>query len=678
MKEGRTRGDFGRRGLRSFVGSHWTLWVLGLLIVAQIAINWSWLSTNLNVVGWDRPRHLIESLVYNDILRQVDLTSLFRALTYSGYYPPLFHLSMVAFYKLFGVSMDVAAMANVVYVVVLLISAYGIGREIGGRGVGILAAFITSSLPMVFAMSRYTYIEFALTAVVALSIWLLLLSRGFSSKPHSLLFGLSVGLGLLIKWTFALFVFPALIVVILRAGLSSRFRQELRGLSADRTWLAVSVALGLMLTLVWYLPNVQRVAELPLRHLLLPISWLLFAGLVWLLKQPDRPTINLLSGLWLGVVIAGSWYLSRVDFVNHTFFIAWGRPQRQTWAFEYYLERLVHEQFSVLYAGLLVAVSAGLLVVGRKAFRKLEYWRGAWRGDLFLLLLWIVVPYLVFSFRPSSRHSRFIMPILPAAAVIMAYGLSRIRPRRVRVLAIAAVVLFAGLQCLVLSFDGLGWVREAAILDLPGVGTVPVFASGPQNQLPSFGDTDGRFWIVPDVLEYVTDHGKGSEPVELGLLVNTQQLNEQHFQYIIYTDYQGQVRTRELALNLANHPVYPQLNEVDYLLLMSDHPAHRIHPDSLKIVEAILNGPPPEFQEAFRLVQSYPLPDGSVAYLYERKGTLAPGGSGIGSILSVCAQAAAWRIGPAAGAAAGLGRIVEEQRSVQHADRPLWEQRSGA
>jgi 4-amino-4-deoxy-L-arabinose transferase-like glycosyltransferase len=660
VEEGRTRGDSGRRELRSFVGSHWTLWVLGLLIVAQIAINWSWLSTNLNVVGWDRPRHLIESLVYNDILRQVDLTSLFRALTYSGYYPPLFHLSMVAFYKLFGVSMDVAAMANTVYVAVLLISAYGIGREIGGRGVGILAAFITSSLPMVFAMSRYTYIEFALTAMVALSIWLLLLSRGFSSKRHSLLFGLSVGLGLLTKWTFALFVFPALIVVILRAGLLSRIRQEVRGLSVDRTWLVVSAALGLMLTLVWYLPNVQRVAELPLRHLLLPISWLLFAGLVWLLKQPDRPTINLLSGLWLGVVIAGSWYLSRVDFVNHTFFIAWGRPQRQTWAFEYYLERLVHEQFSLLYAVLFVAASAGLLVVGRKAFRKLEYWRGAWRGDLFLLLLWIVVPYLVFSFRPSSRHSRFIMPILPAAAVIIAYGLSRIRPRRVRVLAIAAVALLAGLQCLVLSFDGLGWVREAAILDLPVVGSVPVFASGPQNQLPSFGDTDGRFWIVPDVLEYVTAHGMGSEPVELGLLVNTQQLNEQHFQYIIYTDYQGQVRTRELALNLANQPVYPQLNEVDYLLLMSDHPAHRIHPDSLKIVEAILNGPPPEFQEAFRLVQSYPLPDGSVAYLYERKGTLAAAGSAIGSALLARARVVDWGVGPANGAVAASGAVLED------------------
>ncbi len=609
---------------KEFLRSYGHVLLLALLIVIQIAINWSWLSTNVNVIGWDRPRHLIESLVYNDILDQTSLGSLFEAWTYSGYYPPLFHLSMVAFYKFFGVSMDVAAMVNIVYLVVLLISAYGIGREIGGTGVGLLTAFITSTLPMVFAMSRYTYIEFSLTAMVALSIWLLLLSQGFARKGHSLLFGLSLGLGLLTKWTLALFVFPALIVVILRSGLLSGLTKETGRFSVDKRWLAASSVLGLLLTLAWYLPNAQRVTELPLKHLLLPISWLLLTGLMYLLRQPSRPSVNLLSCLWLGLVIAGSWYLSRPDFINHTFFIAWGRPQRQTWAFEYYLDRLIHEQFSPLYAVLLVAMSVGLLVLHRQAFRKAEYWRRAWRSDLFLFVLWIAVPYLVFSFRPSSRHSRFIMPILPAAAAIMAYGLFKIRFRVARVLAISLLVILASLQSLVLSFDTLGWIRDAAIVDLAVVGQVNIFANGPQNQLPSSGPTDSRFWIVPGVLEYMVTHSQGSEPIELGLLLNTQQINEQHFQYLIYTDYQGQVRTRELALNLANEPIYPQLFELDYVLLMTNHLQHRINPDSLEVVEAILNDPPPEFREAFQLAWEYALPDERVVYLYERRRSSPP------------------------------------------------------
>jgi len=598
--------------------------LLSLLIVVQIAINWSWLSTNVNVVGWDRPRHLIESLVYNDILEQISLTSLFEALTYSGYYPPLFHLSIVAFYRLFGVSMDVAAMVNTVYLIILLVSAYGIGREVGGKGVGLLTAFITSTLPMVLAMSRYTYIEFSLTAMVALSVWLLLLSEGFSHKRYSLLLGLSLGLGVLTKWTFSLFVFPSLIVVILRAGLLSRIRNEIHSVSPDKQWFGVAAALGLILTLVWYLPNVQRVTELPLSHWLVLISWFLFTGLIYSLKQPSHPKVNLISGLWLGLVVAGSWYLTRVDFVNHTFFIAWGRPERHTWAFQYYLHYLIHEQFSLLYIALLMLASGGLLILRRKGFRELDYWRGVWRGDLFLFLLWIVVPYLVFSFRPSSRHSRFIMPILPAAAVIMAYGLSKIRFRTARMLAIAAVALLAGLQCLVVSFDGLEWVREIAVIELPAVGQVHLFASERQNQLPSSGPTDSRFWIVPEVLDYVVTHSQGSEPIELGLLLNTQQINEQHFRYLIYANYQGQVKTRELALNLANQPVYPQLFEMDYLLLMTNHLPHRMNPDSLEIVEAILNDPPPVLQEAFRLAQTYPLPNDSVVHLYERHYPLPP------------------------------------------------------
>jgi 4-amino-4-deoxy-L-arabinose transferase-like glycosyltransferase len=602
------------------VRSYWTVLALALLIVVQSAVNWSWLSTNVVVLGWDRPRHLIESLVYNDLLKQVSFDSLFRTLTYSGYYPPLFHLSVVAFYHLFGISMDAAVGVNFVYLVVLLVSAYGIGREIGGRRVGIFAAFITSTLPMIFAMSRYTYIEFSLTAMVALSIWLLLLSRGFTSKRHSLLFGLSVGFGLLAKWTFVLFVFPALLVVMLRAGSLSGLRKGIRAFSLRRRWFAVSAGLALVVSLAWYVPNIRRVSELPLNHLLLPISCFLLAGLIYLLKEPSQRGANLAGALFLASVVAGSWYLTRIDFVTHAFLIAWGRPERQTWAFDYYWERLVTEHFSPPYMLLLIASGAGLLALRGKALAKAAFWRRAWRSNLFLLAIWIIVPYLVFSSRPSSRHSRFLLPILPAAGVIMAYGVSKLKLKAAKIVAIAAVLVFGGAQWLALSFDGLGWLREAAIIKLPAVGEISLFADNVQNQLPSSGPTDRGFWIVPDVLEYVATHSHGSDPVELGLLINTQQLNEQHFQFVIYTDYQGRVKTRELALNLANQPVYPQLFEVDYLLLMSNHPVHRIHPDSLTIVEGILNGPPAEFQEAFRLAESYPLPDGCVAYLYERKG----------------------------------------------------------
>lgn len=594
--------------------------LLSLLISFQLAVNWAWLSTNVVIIGWDRPRHLIESLVYNDILEQVNLNSLFEALTHSGYYPPLFHWSMLAFYKIFGVSMDVAAMANMLFLVILLVSAYGVGRELGGKGVGLLTAFITSTLPMVFAMSRYTYIEFSLTAMVALSIWLLLLSREFTHRGYSLLFGLSLGLGLLSKWTFSLFVFPALIVVILRTVLRTGSRDSLRSFSRDKRWGAFSVGLGLILTLVWYLPNTQRIAGLPLSHLLLPVSWFLFSGLIHLLNQPSDPIVNLLGSLWLGVVVTGSWYLSRIDFVSHTFLIAWGRPERHNWAFGYYLDHLIHEQLSLFYVVVLIVASFGLLILAGRTLRHREGWREIRGGKLLLLVLWVVVPYVVFSFRPSSRHSRFIMPILLALAAIMAYGLSKIRFSKLKVVAVGLVAVIGTGQLLALSFDGMDWLRQSAV-----IGGVELFAHKFQNQLPSSGQTDSRYWVVPDILSYVSESAEASQGgVELALLVNTRQVHDEHFLYLIYTDF-PQVTLRELAQNWTGRPAYPQLFELDYVALAGDNPPHKIDPESLEVAKMVLEDPPVLFEEAFQRVREYPLPDGDVIYLYERRYPLPEG-----------------------------------------------------
>jgi len=612
----RCRPDKGKDLLRG----RWQIMLLGLLIAAQAAVNWAWLSTNVVILGWDRPRHLIESLVYNDLLEQVTLRSTFEAWTHSGYYPPLFHWAMVAFYKALGISMDVAASVNSLFLIVLLLAAYGVGRHIGGKGVGLLTAFITSTLPMIFGMSRYTYIEFSLTAMVALSFWLLLSSQGFSHRAYSLLFGLSAGLGLLTKWTYSLFVFPALLVVVLRSGLLSEARKGLRSLRVDARWLLVSAASAAGLTIIWYLPNADRVAELPLGHILLPLSWCLLGGLIYLLRQTGSRGWNLSGSLWLAAVVAGSWYLPRIDFINHTFLIAWGRPERQSWAFGYYLDHLINEQLSLVYMVVLALVSAGLLALAWRTLKRGVVWQRVLGSNFLLFILWVVVPYVVFSFRPSSKHSRFIMPILPALGVVMAYGLSRLRLTRLRLAIVALVALLGTGQWLALSFDGLYWLREAA-----DVGPVNVFAHMFQNQLPNWGDTDSGYWVVPEILQYLSEQAEArGRSVELGLLVNTRQVHDEHFLYAIYTDF-PEVTLRELAQNWTGRPVYPQLFEVDYVAVPSANPEHKLDAASLEVVETVLERPPTLFQEAFEVVQEYPLPNGSIIYLYEKQYPLLEG-----------------------------------------------------
>jgi len=118
---------------------------LMLLAGFHIANNWAYVSKRVTIRGWDRPAHLVRTLIYNDILKDIDVRSLFEAMTWSWNRPPLRHLTAVPFYRLFGVSTDVALMSNAVFIVMLLFSVYGIGKRMYSRGTGLLAAFLVSA-----------------------------------------------------------------------------------------------------------------------------------------------------------------------------------------------------------------------------------------------------------------------------------------------------------------------------------------------------------------------------------------------------------------------------------------------------------------------------------------------------------------------------------------------------
>src|SRR4030042_320096 len=114
------------------------------LFVFHAVNNWLWVNTNVTLMGWDRSSHLAKTLIYNDILQQINLRTAFTALTWPWHRPPLPFLSVVPFYRLFGISTDVALMSNCLYLAILLGSVYGIGRRLYGSKAGLLASFLVS------------------------------------------------------------------------------------------------------------------------------------------------------------------------------------------------------------------------------------------------------------------------------------------------------------------------------------------------------------------------------------------------------------------------------------------------------------------------------------------------------------------------------------------------------
>ena len=583
--------------------------------------NWLWLAANATSTGWDRPKQLLYLLTYDSILQHIDVRSVFQAVTFNdgkwSYYPPLFHFTALPLQRLLGVSEDVATMTNVIYIAILLLSVYGIGARIWGKQAGLLASCLVSLFPMSFSMARYFYLDYALTAAVALSVYLLLLTQGFESKKYSLLFGLSLGLGMLIKWLLIFFLLGPLCVILLRSPVIQDLRRKLSRPSLDWRWLGISAIIGLLATLLWYLPNRDGVPELLLGQWLFLLSWILATGLVYLVTRQSGPADNFVAALWLGVSVASIWYLPRFDFVHHVLGFGYGArsdaPDLSRFsAYTYYPKVLVKEELSWPFTIVLILLVAFTLIswaLGRS--------RASANG--WIMASWLLVPLAVTTLS-THRDARAIMPVLPSVALILAWGLwhccagSAISRQVVRGAILALVILFGVAQFFVLSYDTLAWVPSRTATRLPLIGWVNLFAEGDHIQWPNSGINDGRYWVMPDVFEQIHAE-QGGKTTKFGLLINNRQINYRNVEYLLLTRYLDIV-LENLDESSGRLPVYPRLFGCDYLAFMQSD-RHRVASDqSQEVIREIIETSPRSFTETFQLVKTYPLPEGERIYFY--------------------------------------------------------------
>jgi len=603
------------------------------LVVFHWVNNWFYFQANMTLLGWDPTSHLGKTIIYHNVLKEIDIRSLFRAFTWPWNRPPLPWLPAVLLYRLFGVSTDVALMSNSFYIVVLLFSVYGIGKRLYGPGVGLLSAFLVSTYPLLFNLSRTLYPDFPLTAMVALNIYFLLRVDRFRDRLNSLLFGLTFGLGLLTKWQFLAFVVGPVVYVIARSGAIrdlGSLKQKRKDSSLPIRLLSspgVHMGVGLILVTVWYLPNWDRVVRFLLGPWLLPLSWALVASTFYLLSRKTSPGTNLLGALFLGAVVGSLWSLPNLGYLRRFFIVAYGgvniegreftflEPQ----AYTRYLHYLVFEQISPLYFfALLVAIVISLY-----------YWKG---GSLrerlkrvgdnsWVLILWFMVPFLIFTFS-LTKNARFDVALLPSAAIITAQGLSKVRKPMVRAVLILVLISVGMAEFFALSYDGLEGLREGAILNLPLLGRLNLFAEGGFILLPASGPTDRAYWIAPRILDLIKEEMDREGRVELGVLISRRYLNAILLQYLIMSEekYAG-IELRNLARGREEPPIYPKVFECDYVVFKGGS-YDGLNEGAREAMERLRESPA-FFQEIFELAEEYPLPDGDTVYLYRKRYHLA-------------------------------------------------------
>ena len=632
-------------------------WIPVGLIVLLWAVHaistYLWLSANQFAVGWDRPKHLVSTLIFDRMLRPLNIVTLFEVFSLNiGYYPPLFPLSVVPLYRTFGVSADVAGMVNVVYMLILLLSLYGIGRRLYNTQVGLFGAFLGAMSPFLFSMAHYTYIDYALTAMITLAVYLLLCTDGFRRPVYSVLFGVAVGLGMLYKWTPALFVSGPLLLVLVRMVRTDLIGANRRSARIFWPWreFIVAVLAGLVLTWLWYTPNADLAATLLLGNWLPLLSVVLIGATVFFLLLPGHPIINVLKSLSVAALLTSLWYLPRADmFRDIVSIVAGGRADRPNYldlsAYVYYPSRLIQEglgwPLSMLLTVLLIAALCRFLT---RIFRTsripqtLEIHRDttvtqhllnkrkqldvsglANSPDVFILL-WFLLPFIVATFS-THREVRSVLPLMSPIVVAAARLILDIRNVTLRRMVVGAVSLFLIVQFVVLNLSALAPAAQATEIAAPLLGRVSLFARGEHIQWANKGGHDGRYWIAPDVLHTMTADfqdpayaGIEQDAIVLGLLINSRAVNEYNIDYLIRTEYPD-VAIKNLSSNRDLYPGYARIFGCDYLLM-------RDEPDSgepADLVRTIINDPPAFFSDNFSPVKTYSWPDGETIYLFKNE-----------------------------------------------------------
>ena len=373
--------------------------ILLVLLLFHTVNNYIILTNDDTPLLWDGGDYFFKSLQYYNVFVNFDSNFISRFNDVSLYRPPLLMLSSVPLYLVFGRSTDVAVMTNILYLIILIFSIYGIGRRIHSKEVGLMAAFIVTFFPIIFGMSRSYWQDFPLTAMVSLSLYLLIRTNYFRDRKYSVLFGLSIGLGMLTKWTHFVFLTgPFLYIFTLSLKLDEESHEEKKRPILN---FIIAILVGMVVASFWYIPNGLDVA-------------------------------GKLFGLSVGVTGKGD-EATRFQQLGETI-----GPSGTLKSLLFYGGMLVNEQVSFFFAGLFLIFTVMLL--------KRERGKTLW-----MFLLWVVIPFIAFTLI-KNKTTRNTVPMIPAIGLIISWGIMSLRASWTRKAVIAIILLIGFFQYITISY----------------------------------------------------------------------------------------------------------------------------------------------------------------------------------------------------------------------------------
>jgi hypothetical protein len=204
-----------------------------------IGITFWWLAEDRSIPIFDAGLHLNLAL---NVQKELAAGNLGTALTLTAPYPPFAYLIGSLGITIGGVGVAPPIIAeNLVFVTLLALGCYKVGRLAFSPLAGLLAVVAALGSPLVAAQFHVFMTDAPETAMVAVSVWLVIASEGFTKLRTCAVAGVAVGLGMLTKEPFPIFVLGVGLVTLWRGG--------------RRAWpgVALFAAIALALALPWYI-----------------------------------------------------------------------------------------------------------------------------------------------------------------------------------------------------------------------------------------------------------------------------------------------------------------------------------------------------------------------------------------------------------------------------------------
>ena len=202
-----------------------------------------WLHLDHTAPTWDDAIYLTNSLQLFDALSDGGIIRYAREFfTLMDTKPPLLVTLPTAIYLIVGRHPKAAYAINLLFLLLLFIAVFRLARRFVTGRAGLLAIYLIATTPMLYGLSRWFLVECSLTAVVAMAICMLRESEHLKCTSKVVAFSCLSGLGLLLKFTFPLYVF----VPFLHEAIAARWTAV-----RVKTLLALMLPV-IVLALPWY------------------------------------------------------------------------------------------------------------------------------------------------------------------------------------------------------------------------------------------------------------------------------------------------------------------------------------------------------------------------------------------------------------------------------------------